>query len=170
MKSIRQGSVDFSALTRAIRGRFSLPLRSLHGPRHWSQVYANACLIARKSGADPIFLRLFALLHDSRREDDGFDPEHGKRGARFARELHGRSFHLPRDRLDALVYAIRFHNEGERSTDPDIGACWDADRLDLVRVGMMPDPSYMSTREGRRLAAELQPQRGRRGRQRMRRR
>jgi hypothetical protein len=33
---------------------------------------------------------------------------------------------------------------------PTVGACWDADRLNLLRVGMTPDARFMSTAEGRR--------------------
>jgi hypothetical protein len=31
-------------------------------------------------------------------------------------------------------------------------ACWDADRLDLARVGVIVDPSYLSTARGKQLA------------------
>jgi uncharacterized protein len=36
-----------------------------------------------------------------------------------------------------------------------IGACWDADRLDLTRVGIIPDPDMMSTEPGKELAAQM---------------
>jgi uncharacterized protein len=32
---------------------------------------------------------------------------------------------------------------------PTIGVCWDADRLDLTRVGIMPDPEFFSTAAGK---------------------
>ena len=51
-----------------------------------------------------------------------------------------------------LDYAIRHHVDGDVSDDPTIGTCWDADRLDLGRVGIVPDEQYMSTAEGKRLA------------------
>jgi uncharacterized protein len=41
------------------------------------------------------------------------------------------------------------------SEHPTIGTCWDADRLDLGRVGARPDPKYMST-EARKRAARIQ--------------
>ena len=31
------------------------------------------------------------------------------------------------------------------SEHPTIGTCWDADRLDLGRVGIVPQPKFMST-------------------------
>lgn len=47
---------------------------------------------------------------------------------------------------------MRDHDKGETTTDPTIGCCWDADRLDLGRVGKKPDPAYMSTMLGRSAA------------------
>ncbi|MCA9794566.1 MAG: hypothetical protein KC910_22315, partial [Candidatus Eremiobacteraeota bacterium] len=44
------------------------------------------------------------------------------------------------------------HEKGRVSQDPTIGACWDADRLDLDRVGKAPDPDLMSTPTGKKLA------------------
>jgi hypothetical protein len=32
------------------------------------------------------------------------------------------------------------------------GACWDADRLDLTRIGLRPEPRFMSTAVGRSLS------------------
>jgi uncharacterized protein len=38
------------------------------------------------------------------------------------------------------------------SADVLIGMCWDADRLDLTRIGVTPDPALMSTPAGKRAA------------------
>ncbi|MCA9790206.1 MAG: hypothetical protein KC910_00365 [Candidatus Eremiobacteraeota bacterium] len=40
--------------------------------------------------------------------------------------------------------------------DPTIATCWDSDRLDLDRVGVDPDPAFLSTAAARKLA-ELTP-------------
>src|SRR5262249_24487970 len=48
-----------------------------------------------------------------------------------------------------LYYACAWHERGRVSDDPTIGACWDADRLDLPRVGTQPMPELMSTEEGK---------------------
>ena len=55
-------------------------------------------------------------------------------------------------RLALLEHAIRHHTAGRISTDRTIGTCWDADRLDLGRVGMAPDERLMSTKAGRKKA------------------
>jgi len=48
-----------------------------------------------------------------------------------------------------LIEAIRFHSHGRLSRDPTVQACWDADRLDLGRIGDRPDPNYLGTRIAR---------------------
>jgi uncharacterized protein len=48
--------------------------------------------------------------------------------------------------FERLLYACRFHNDGGVSSDPTVGACRDADRLDLPRVGITPQARYFSTR------------------------
>ena len=64
--------------------------------------------------------------------------------------LHGPE--LEAHQLDFLVEACRGHHHGTTSESITIGTCWDADRLDLPRVGMSPEEAYMSTPEGKRLA------------------
>ena len=118
---------------------------SVHGPDHWRRVERNACILATRTGANVSVVRLFALFHDSRRVNDGHDPEHGKRGAEFAARVRGRWFDLPDDEFGLLHHACVWHTDGDRHEDPTIGTCWDADRLDLGRVGIMPEAAYMST-------------------------
>jgi uncharacterized protein len=48
-----------------------------------------------------------------------------------------------------LESACRLHSDGFTTQDPTVGACWDADRVNLWRVWMTPDPAVMSTTEGR---------------------
>jgi len=38
---------------------------------------------------------------------------------------------------------------------PAIGTCWNADRLDIGRVGMPPSAQYMSTVAGKDMAARV---------------
>ena len=52
---------------------------------------------------------------------------------------------LEQNRLDLLAAACDDHADGVVSAEPTIGACWDADRLDLPRVGIRPDPMLLST-------------------------
>jgi hypothetical protein len=43
------------------------------------------------------------------------------------------------------VAALAGHSDGLVTDDPTIGCCWDADRLDLWRVGAPPVPALLST-------------------------
>jgi uncharacterized protein len=95
---------------------------------------------------------LFAFFHDSMRFSDGHDPEHGARGAELARKLRGDLFEASDEQLQLLEEACRQHTAGGISSDPTIGVCWDADRLDLVRVGIKPHPSFFSTAAARKAA------------------
>jgi len=39
---------------------------------------------------------------------------------------------------------MRFHSAGEVSTNSTMQSYWDADRLDLGRVGIIPSPKFLS--------------------------
>jgi uncharacterized protein len=125
---------------------------SLHGQTHWQRVEATGLDLARQTGADPAVVRLFAVLHDCCRHNDGRDPEHGARAAEFLASLVGPELSIDPNRLCLLEQALRYHADGHTTDDPTIGTCWDADRLDLGRVGKRPDPELMSTEPGKRRA------------------
>ncbi len=120
---------------------------SIHGERHWRTVAANGLWLAGSvEEADKQVVFLFALLHDTMRWSDGHDPEHGRRAADFARELQAEGLlGITELQLDVLALACAEHADGTTSTDPTVGACWDADRLDLPRVWITPDPELFST-------------------------
>ncbi len=127
----------------------------LHGPDHWARVAGNGIeLAAATEGADRRVVALFALFHDAMRENDGRDPEHGLRAARLAEELSD-LVGLDEKRAAVLDVALRLHADGRVDDDPTIGCCWDADRLDLPRVGTTPRAEFFSTEEGRRRAVVL---------------
>jgi len=126
---------------------------SVHGPWHWEKVEKNALAIAKRTkSADPLVAQVFSLIHDTKRENEDDDPEHGHRSAAYAERLHkeGR-LEITKDQLGLLTEACKFHNDGQISDNPTIGTCWDADRLDLTRVGIIPDPALLSTQAGKEL-------------------
>ena len=114
----------------------------------------NGLHIAQTNEADQTVVKLFALFHDSRRENDGYDPLHGQRGAELALSMHGDLFSIDDVQLELLVLACELHHQGAMTEEPTIGACFDADRLDLIRVGIVPDPEKMCTEEGKHLASQ----------------
>jgi uncharacterized protein len=123
----------------------------IHGVSHWRRVERNGLWLAQQCGADPAVVRLFAAFHDSQRHNDDEDPLHGSRAARYLDAMRIRIDCLDEARFGLLLEACAAHSEGERHSDPTIGACWDADRLDLGRVGIEPDPRYLSTPAAREL-------------------
>ncbi len=125
---------------------------SIHGPSHWRRVEDTVSLIAPETGADIIVARLFAIFHDCCRVNDDIDPDHGPRAAQLIHQIAGSQFTIDTRQLDLLTYAVSNHTSGRTSEDPTIGTCWDADRLDLGRVGITPSPSFMSTMAGKAIA------------------
>jgi len=125
---------------------------SIHGPGHWRNVDEAGMLICRGSPADLLVVRFFAYLHDARRHDDGTDLEHGPRSAARLGELPEHLDVLSTEQEELLAYAICHHTDGDTTDEPTVGACWDADRLDLGRVGIIPSASFMSTQAGKDIA------------------
>lgn len=127
-----------------IRRNFRLDWQGVHGAAHWGRVLRNGMLVAANSGADTEVVRLFALLHDSCREDEWEDEEHGHRAAELACKLRNRCFEVSDSQFTKLVFALSGHSSGGLSKDVTVQTCWDADRLDLGRVGIVPNKKYLS--------------------------
>jgi uncharacterized protein len=90
--------------------------------------------------------------------DDGYDAEHGPRAATLVAELREQGvLDIADRRAERLERALSGHTRGETSADPTVALCWDADRLDIGRVGFAPEPIYFSTGRGRALAASGLP-------------
>lgn len=142
--------LDLRPIVRAVLDGYALPPDGIHGVAHWARVLENGLRLAEAAGADVDVVRLFAVFHDARRVNEGTDPGHGLRGAALAQSLHGKLFHLPADRLVLLLRACAGHTDERTDPDPTIRTCWDADRLDLGRVGVTPDPYWLGTDLARR--------------------
>jgi len=165
--------------------RRSMEAWGLHGVGHWWRVRHNGLLIAAQTGADERVVRMFSLFHDAFREDDGYDEAHGVRAADWLLAVRSgdESVHDPAcvasrvaiGSLDdasfaRLETACRLHTTARFHEDPTVATCFVADRLDLSRVGVMPDRRYLPVapsivsdeviaaavrRSGRELHAEL---------------
>jgi len=143
--------IDWDALLDHLVNHFGLGAGSIHGPEHWGRVERNGVQLAGQDGGDILVVRLFALFHDVCRQSDGRDDEHGARGAELATQLRGSYFELPDTGFHQLHYACTWHTAGHLHDDPTIGACWDADRLDIWRAGLTPNIDFMSTEHARKL-------------------
>jgi uncharacterized protein len=124
---------------------------AIHGLNHWRRVAENGRALASETeGADPLVVGLFAIFHDAMRRHDGEDPDHGSRGAMLVAELRSAGvLELDDDRARLLELACRTHADGTTSSDPTVAVCFDADRLDLGRVGIRIDLLFLSTEAAR---------------------
>lgn len=137
--------VSLQPVLQAVLKDYVLPWQGDHGIAHWARVLENGLKIAEVTAADVEVVSLFAVLHDSRRVNEWSDPNHGPRAALFARTLRGSVFDLDDHQLELLCQACHGHTHERTHPDVTIQACWDADRLDLGRVGTTPHPYYLNT-------------------------
>lgn len=109
-----------------------------HGYAHWMRVLHNGRLLAETENANLKVVELFCLLHDTQRRNEDRDPEHGSRAADYAQAIRGTLFELNEEEMELLDEALRYHSDGYVDADITVQVCWDADRLDLGRVGIRP--------------------------------
>ena len=139
-----------STVCKQVRSEFKLDWLGIHGAPHWSRVMRHGLDLAKETGADPLVIKLFALIHDSCRRDEGDDMNHGNRAADFAQRMFQEGIlHISCEQLDHLDIACKGHSKGLLDAHPTIQSCWDADRLDLGRIGVRPDPRYLCTEQAR---------------------
>lgn len=141
---------SFLRLAAACEAAAPLVESPLHGRIHWQQVSRIGINIARyHPEVDPWVVLAFGAIHDCRRFDEDADPEHGVRAAQQVTELM-KGFDSVLDGLSLeagmkLYTACSTHTDARRSLDLTIGACYDADRITLPRVGIIPDLRFLST-------------------------
>lgn len=130
-------------------------LGDLHGVSHWERVDRNGQMLATPD-CDLTVIRLFAYLHDSCRVDDSYDDQHGPRAAKMIVSLRKTLLKdLTDHQFELLQTACYLHTTAHSTGDPTIDVCFDADRLDLGRVGITPDPRKMATKRGKKVASHL---------------
>jgi uncharacterized protein len=128
----------------------------LHGEVHWRATAATGLMLADLDPrVDRATVLVYALLHDSQRQAGGVDADHGPRAARFADSLNQQRPFMGPERIEQLVFACRWHSNGLSVGNPTVGACWDADRLNLCRHNIAPDPKYLSLEVTREKLAVL---------------
>ena len=127
-------------------------MSELHGIGHWDRVYANGQQLLTPD-VDPLVVAMFAYLHDSCRTVDGYDTSHGTRAAEWIDTLRDTYLEaLSDNQIEQLTKACRLHTTTMKTGDPTIDACFDSDRLDLWRVGIIPDPEKLATEKGKQIA------------------
>ena len=137
--------LNIPLVLRVVLDDYALPLDGYHGVDHWARVLENGLRLATETGANVEVVSLFAILHDSQRLNEMTDADHGPRAAKFATDIRGTAFDLGDHEFELLYQACHGHTSERTHTDVTIQTCWDADRLDLGRVGITPHPSRLCT-------------------------
>ncbi len=127
-----------------IKQHYRLNWHGTHGVIHWSRVYENGIRLASQEGVNEKVVHLFSIFHDSQRKNESWDKNHGKRGAELAFKLRDLC-PLDDNEFNLLTIACSLHTSARDHDDITIQACFDSDRLDLGRVGTLPDPKYLCT-------------------------
>ena len=137
--------MDLKPFLRQIAAQYQLPPDGAHGLSHWGRVLENGMRLAEIEGGDRVVITLFAIFHDACRQNQSLDPGHGDRGAVLADVLLRDNPEINSSQLNLLTTACRQHTDGQTEGDLSIRICWDSDRLDLARVGILPDTRFLCT-------------------------
>lgn len=121
----------------------------IHGFAHWCRVRENGLYLAQNNGANANVVEYFAFFHDNQRQNDGHDPDHGRRASTLVRRKYADVLALTPEEIDLLCEACQGHTHGKTKANITVATCWDADRLDLMRVGIMPNQRYLCTPEAK---------------------
>ncbi len=146
MKTIIQDTLNL------VKPQFRLNINhGWHGIAHWSRVWRNAKELCEAEDVDPTVPCFFSFLHDSQRFDEGSDIHHGARAVQWIQQLYTkRKLNIRASDFHMLCEAIHGHSHGGTEAFPVVQICWDADRLDLGRVGMIPNPKYLCTEHAKK--------------------
>ena len=137
--------VNIPLVLKTVLEDYALPVNGDHGVAHWARVLENGLRLSKETDANIEVVQLFAVLHDSRRQNEVTDPDHGPRAAEFAMALRGSIFDLGDHEFRLLHKACHGHTHERTHPDVTIQTCWDSDRLDLGRVGITPHPTRLCT-------------------------
>jgi len=131
-------------LLEIIREQYRLNWYGTHGVIHWNRVFDNGVKLAEQRGVNLKVVQLFSVFHDSCRMNENQDVNHGKRGAELAKQLR-KYCPLNDAEFSLLTIACELHTIALNYENITIQACFDADRLDLGRVGIYPDQERLCT-------------------------
>lgn len=131
----------------------------VHGFGHSRRVYKYGTVLSQKNAkiykrsVDLDVVRWFAYLHDIQRVFVGDDAGHGERAALFIDHIRKSYLKMLSDeQVHKLKEACRLHATILRTGDLTIDTCFDANRLDLREMGIIPNPKKMATEAGATMA------------------
>ena len=115
--------ISQSDLLKMILEQFKVSKTGVHGPSHWARVKHHGMVIGERVGADLEIVNLFAFLHDSQRENEYSDPDHGLRAAKYAKQLNHVFFELRDIQMTLLIKALEGHSKVGVHTNSTIQTC-----------------------------------------------
>lgn len=119
-----------------------------HGVDHWDRVAIFGRMLF-VDGVDMEVVMAFAYLHDSERINNDIDENHGERASKLIDAIRYTELNeLNDEQISILKRACKLHNKELRTGNLTIDVCFDADRMDLIRVGITPSSNRMATRIG----------------------
>ena len=146
-------SFDYEKIRLYSASRWPKDMGSTHGLEHWDRV-AEFGRMLYQEGADMDVILAFAYLHDSERRNNARDIKHGLRASKLIDTIRQTKLRdLSDEQIDKLKRACELHTIAHKTGDITIDICFDADRMDLLRVGIMPAPKRMATKRGAELVS-----------------
>ena len=130
---------------------------NIHGLSHCQRVERNAIRL-QHPGVNMTVARLFAYFHDACRSECKIqsESEHGLLASELVMSLRNSLLKDLSDyEIEMLSTACKLHTTTFKTGNPTIDTCFDADRLDLWRVFVKPDPEKMATSIGAELAKDI---------------
>ena len=132
-----------------LKAIFPMAWNGVHGFGHWRRVRENGLRLAGIHAANLKVVEYFAFFHESQRQNDHHDPDHGPRASELIRSRFAGKLNLTPGETELLCKACDGHTRGRTAADITVQTCWDSDRLDLWRVGIKPNPYYLCTNEAK---------------------
>lgn len=147
-------SFDYEKIRCYSASRWPIDMGKTHGVEHWDRV-ARFGRMLYQEGADMDVILAFAYLHDAERMNNAEDIEHGKRASLLIDRIRETElWALNNEQIAKLKRACELHTIEHCTGDLTIDTCFDADRMDLLRVGITPSPERMATKRGAELVAD----------------
>ena len=142
--------MKYKHILNIVKEEFKANLYGAHGITHWLNVYRNTKILSSHYNIQSDVFELFSILHDSKRENDYKDKDHPIRAYNFTRKLISKKLiKLSKKEEKILLFAIKNHSithpQGKMINNLIVKICLDSDRLDLIRVGINPDPQFLFT-------------------------
>ena len=140
----------FTDVLEIVKKEFKLDLYGIHGINHWERVFLNTQKLSKYYNIESDVFELFSILHDSQRVDEYADLEHGKRAKKFIENLIEMGMiKLDKKDQDRLLYACENHTKPNKKHklygDLIVQICLDSDKMNIGRVGVVPNEKYFLT-------------------------